>query len=232
MTELERALAALAAEVEWPETPPFELRLEAVEPARPRRRRLLVVAVALALVAIGVAFAVPQARSAILRFLHVGGATIELVSTLPAAEERSLAADLGRPVDRAEAAAALGRDEPLPDSFGRPQLYLRDGVVSALVAAPERVLVSQFRSDAGPAFLKKVAGASTGIEWVELAPELYGVWITGEPHVVIPPAASPRLAGSVLLWERDGVTYRLEGPELTRARALELARALLGLESR
>ena len=36
MSELERALTALAAEVEWPPTPAFELRLE---PVRGRRRR-------------------------------------------------------------------------------------------------------------------------------------------------------------------------------------------------
>jgi hypothetical protein len=232
MSELERALAALAAEVEWPETPSFELRLEAVGPARPRRRRLLVVAIALALVAVGVAFAVPQARSAILRLLHVGGATVELVSTLPAAEERPLAVGLGRPVTEGEAEAALGGPVLLPDLRGEPRLHEQNGIVSVVLAVPEPVLLSQFGFGDGPGLLKKVAGGSTGVEWVELAPDLYGLWLSGGQHVVLFPAAPPRLAGNVLLWERDGVTYRLEGPELTRERALELARELLGLERR
>jgi hypothetical protein len=38
--------------------------------------------------------------------------------------------------------------------------------------------------------------------------------------------APPRLAGNVLVWERDGLTYRLEGATLTKERALELARQI------
>ena len=97
MSELERKLTALGAELEWPETPAFSLRLEAAPARRSRWRRPLVVAIALVVVAIGIAFAVPPARSAILDFLHLGGVTVERVSTLPAAEERPLGAELGRP---------------------------------------------------------------------------------------------------------------------------------------
>jgi hypothetical protein len=234
MTELERALASLAPELEWPPTPRFEpLELLATRPERQRlhRRRALVLAIALALVAVGVAFAVPQARSAILRFLHLGGVTIERVATLPAAEERELAADLGRLVGRAEAEAALGAPVRLPETHGSPALHVREGVVSALLATPEPVLLSQFRSENGAGLLKKVAGSSTGVEWLELAPDVYGVWLAGGRHVVFFPEAPPRLAGNVLLFERDGVTYRLEGPALTRDRAVELAQDVLGLES-
>src|SRR5436305_15001216 len=101
MTELERALQRLAAEVEWPSTPSFELRH-----ARARRRWL--VAVALIVLALGIAFAVPPARSALLRFLHIGSVTIERVDTLPAAVERPLRASLGSPVSAAAARGPLG----------------------------------------------------------------------------------------------------------------------------
>ncbi len=231
MGELERALTALAPEVEWPETPSFALELEPAPTVRPRWRRGLVLAVAAALLAIGLAFAVPQARSAILRFFHLGGVTVERVSTLPEAEERPLAAGLGRPVTESEAEAMLGGPVLLPRMRGEPRLHEQDGIVSTLLAVPEPVLLSQFAFGNGPGLLKKVAGGSTGVEWVELAPDLYGLWITGAQHVVFWPAAPPRLAGNVLLWERDGITYRLEGPKLTRERAVELARELLGLES-
>ena len=223
MSELERALSAVAAEIEWPETPAFELWLER---APRRRRRGLLVAVALALVALGLAFAVPQARSAILRFFHLGGVTVARVSTLPAAEQRPLAADLGVPVSRAEAEAALGGPVALPRVHGEPQLYARDGIVSAVLATPEPVLLSEFRAGEGVSLLKKVAGASTGVEWVRIDPGAEGLWIAGEEHVVFWLAAPPRLAGNVLVWERDGVTYRLEGRTLTKERALELAREL------
>ncbi len=73
-----------------------------------------------------------------------------------------------------------------------------------------------------------MAGISTGVEQARIDAETEGLWIAGEQHVVYWLAAPPRLAGNVLLWERDGVTYRLEGRTLTKERALELARELGG----
>src|SRR5262245_27319729 len=113
MSELERALSALAREIDWPETPAFELRLEPAgaraSARRPWRRRRFVLALAAAVVvvAIGVAFAVPPARSAILRFLHLRGVTIERVTTLPAAEERPLTSGLGPRITPEAAALVL-----------------------------------------------------------------------------------------------------------------------------
>src|SRR5215475_13157087 len=100
---MERELAAL--EVEWPPTPDIASRLELAP--RPSRRWVAVAAVAIA-VAIGAAFAVPQSRSAILRFFHLGGVTVEQVETLPPAEQRPLAAGLGVEVGDARARALLG----------------------------------------------------------------------------------------------------------------------------
>src|SRR5690242_6301195 len=105
MTELERALASL--EIDWPATPSFDLRAHA-HASRLRRRLVLAVAVAV-VVAVASAFAVPQSRSAILRFFHLGGETIERVHTLPPATERSLRASLGHRITRAEGARLLGR---------------------------------------------------------------------------------------------------------------------------
>src|SRR5438093_4497867 len=131
MTELERLLAALAAEVEWPATPDVVGRLD-LAPRR-RSRRPLLVAIVVALAAVAVAMAVPDARSAILRFLHLGGVTIERVATLPPAEERPLAADLGKPVTPERAQAVLGDPFLLPRTAGRPVLYERSGIVSTLL---------------------------------------------------------------------------------------------------
>ena len=163
MSELERELTALGAEVEWPETPAFELRLEPAAPRRSRRRGLVLV-LALVAVAIGIAFAVPPARSAILDLLHLGGVTVERVQTLPAAEERALGADLGRPVTRGEAEEILGGPVRLPRMNGKPRLYEREGVISAVLAAPEPVLVSELRPPGGGALLKKVAGMAGTVE--------------------------------------------------------------------
>ena len=102
--DLERELRGLA--VAWPETP--ELRLELAARVRSRRPLLLAVAVALVVAALAAAVAVPQSRGAILRFLHLGGVTVEVVDTLPSAQERPLAAGLGPVVTTAEARRRLG----------------------------------------------------------------------------------------------------------------------------
>jgi hypothetical protein len=224
MTEIE--LRALAGEIEWPATPDFASRLEPVLAQRPRpgrRRRALLVALAAAVLAVAVAMAVPQARSSILRFFHLGGVTIERVDTLPPAEERPLAADLGDRVTAEQAALVLGTPFALPRAGQAPALYERSGVVSALLAAPGPVLLSQSRFTG---LMKKAAAVSTSVEQVSIAPGAEGIWITGAAHVFFGPELPPRLAGNVLLWEKDGVTFRLEGRTLTRERALELARQI------
>ncbi len=220
MPELERQLQSLAAELDWPTTP--ELRL----PALPDRRRRplgrpLLVAVAVLLIAAVVASLVPGARSAILHWFRIGGARLERVQTLPPAERQSLTAGLGRPVERAEAERALGGAASLPSR----QLYLRNGVVSALIATDAGpVLFGALRSQDAPFVMKKLASGSTNVEFVGVVRNGMGVWVTGAPHVVIFPAAPPRLAGNVLLWTVRGLTYRLEGARLEKQDALDLAR--------
>src|SRR5690348_2741259 len=103
MADLEQRLQGLAAELEWPATPRLAMPTE-----RPRRRRLLVVALAV-LVALAVSLAIPGARSAILRALHLEGVTIERVGVLPRSQERPLGAGLGAPIGPAAAEIVLGR---------------------------------------------------------------------------------------------------------------------------
>jgi hypothetical protein len=212
MTELERDLHALR--IAWPETPDVASRLE----LRPRRRLLVPALVLAAIVAVAAAFAVPQSRSAILRFFHLRGVTVERVGTLPPAEERPLAAGLGSEIDDAQARALLGGPF-LPAAHGT--LFERDGIVSTLLRGP--VLLSEFGA---PEFLKKFA--TSNVEWVTVAPDVQGLWIAGAPHVVFFPDASPRLAGNVLVFATNTRTFRLEGRGLTKADALAEAREILG----
>ena len=224
MTELEQQLLLLAAEIEWPPTPELAL------PALPEHRRRplwrpLLVAAAVLLVAACVAALVPGARSAILHWFRIGGASVERVQTLSPAERRSLGAAVGRPVGAAEAERALGAPVRLPHNAR--QLYLQGGVVSALLeTGTGPVLLSELRSQDLPLLVKKLASGSTSVEFVTVAGDT-GAWITGGPHVVIFPAAPPRLAGNTLLWVDAGVTYRLEGARLDRQEALTLARSLV-----
>ena len=212
MTELERDLRSLR--VAWPETPDVASRVE----LRPRRRLLLPALVVAAVVAVAAAFAVPQSRSALLRFFHLRGVTVERVDTLPPAEERPLAAGLGTVVGDARAGTLLGGPF-LPPEHGT--LYERDGIVSTLLRGP--VLLSEFGA---PEFLKKFV--TSKVEWVKVAPDVQGLWIAGAPHVVFFPGASPRLAGNVLVFATNTRTYRLEGAGLTQEDALAKAREILG----
>jgi hypothetical protein len=221
MPELDRELRSLAGEVSWPPTPTFALPLEA--PRRARRRPVLL-AVA-AVVALAVAFSVPAARSAILRIFHLGGVSVERVDVLPPAQERPLGAGLGPVVHAAAARTALGAAVRLPKLKGEPQLHLRDRVVSVLLAAPQPVLLSEFRD--GVFLLKKIAGSTTHIVYVRLGTGP-GLWIAGAGHVLALPDAPPRLAGNVLVWQLGPITYRLEGKELSKQTALRLAAEIDG----
>jgi hypothetical protein len=216
--DLERELRAL--EVDWPPTP--ELRL-VLEPRGRRSRRPLFAAVALALVTLAAAFAVPQSRGAILRFLHLGGESIEFVETLPPAGTRPLDAGLGSPVSEAQARAQIPT-LLLPPVSGRLRLHRSGEVVSVVfVHAGKPVLLSELRSGQGY-LLKKLAG-STNAEWVNVR-GMYGPWLSGAPHVFFFPREPARLAGNTLIWESLGTTYRLEGPGLSKADALALAGSL------
>ena len=222
--ELERDLEALAAEVAWPPTP--ELRLQ-LDPRRRRRfvegRRALVLVVAVLLLALAVAFAVPSARTAILRFFHLRGATVELVDRLPPAQERDLGADLANPVSLEQAERDLGFRILLPPHAGRPPVHEFAHTVSMLLAAPEPVLLTELHvgNENGPGILKKLAGIGSGVEWVDVGGDP-GLWVPGG-HVFFGPGAPARIAGNVLLWVHGGITLRLEGKHLAKNAAIRFA---------
>jgi hypothetical protein len=221
--DLARELSSLAEHVDWPATP--ELRL-ALEPrARRRGRRPLLAAIAFAaILALAAAFAVPESRGAILRFLHLGGVTIERVDTLPPAEQRPLEAGLGSAVTLSEAKRLFGHDVLAPDLSPLPQLHLQGNNIVSMVFehSGEPVLLNEFGFGGG--FLKKFAAGGTSIKDGGMG--VPSLWISGAVHDVFFPGASPRLAGNTLVWEADGVTYRLEGHSLSQADAVALARSL------
>ncbi len=221
MSELERELRSLA--IEWPETPALTPVL-----GRQRSRRPLVLALAALLVALAVALAVPPARSAILRFLHLRGETIEFVGTLPAAQERSLTAGLGRELPLAEAEARAGFTALLPAHARVHHAFARPGVLAIRLGKGR--LLSEL-SGVGLDVQKKLLPGATRLQAVEVGGEP-GLWIEGGPHVLVflgpggvIETRTLRLAGNVLVWEHGALTLRLEGP-LTLAEALRVAGAV------
>src|SRR5436305_3580227 len=123
--QLEPEMRALASEIAWPPTPALRPELE---PRRRELRRPLLAAVALVATAIAAAFAVPQSRGAILRFFHLGSVTVQLVDTLPAAQERPLGASVGPVVPVVAARNTLQGTLLLPRLESTPPLHVTSGV--------------------------------------------------------------------------------------------------------
>ena len=239
MRELEQRLVVLGQGLDVPDVPDFAPRVLAriAEPRpSPRRRRLALAFALVAVAALLAALAIPDARSALLRLLDIGGARIELVDDLPevtAPPELELV--LGKQVSLGEARRDAGFDllelDEEPDA-----VFLGDrGTVWFLYGTPDvvRLLVSQTPNVAidEPFILKKLAGSGTQVEqaFVRGSPSYF---LSGEPHLVllldelgaeIPESA--RLARDVLIWAERGRTVRLEG-DLAQEKALELADSL------
>jgi hypothetical protein len=230
VNDLERSLRELGGEIAWPATPRFELDLEPVRPrfVLPRLRPLaLGLAILLAALAGVLAFS-PGARSAFLEIFRLEGATVERVETLPDVPAQRI--DYGDRVTRAEAERRVGFE--LLDLGDPDAVFIRgDRMASLVYGDPDRprLVLSQLRGSVWDGFVKKAGSRGTTIEEVTVEGER-GLFISGDEHFVMFQDERGNitdertyLAGTVLLWNRDGLLLRLEG-DLTRDQALELAR--------
>jgi hypothetical protein len=218
VTELEQALLDLGRRLELPPTPDLAAavtrRLAAPKPTgRPwfARRRLVLVLAAL-VVALGAAFAVPPARTAILEFLGLRGATIERVAELPdiPAEPGSEppgillpdvpapgfdVAQLGERVSLADAQERAGFEVVVPAALGEPDLvYIEESVPGgsvSLVYLPNTkkptvtgvgLLLTQFSGELSPDLVGKLVHGGADVEQVAIG-GAPGYWLSGEPHV-------------------------------------------------
>jgi hypothetical protein len=219
---LEHELRALP--IAFPPEP--DLTRGVLERLERRRRRVWLVPVLAALAAVGALLAIPQTRAAILDFLRIGGEEIRRVDTQPRAPERP--PQLGRSVTLDEAQAAVDFPLLVPDADA--EAFLDRSIPEMVNLRWNGLLLQQWRGEQLP-FVQKQAGPGSQIVslLVRGAP---GVWLTGARHEVVYRDAqgevlsqTRRLAGDVLIWERDGITYRLEGAR-TRGQALAAARNL------
>lgn len=225
MTEQE--LRALAAWVELPEERDLAQAVRARLRGRPFRRRALVLVLAAALVAVAVAFAVPPARSAILRVFHLRGVRIEYVDRLPNVQTTPL--DLGIAIRRADAERTAGFRPLASDLLGEPDEISWDGSLLWYRYGRTRLLVSQFRGRERLDLVKKVVEPQTMITPVYVNGEP-GYFITGGKHFLYLASGGVvrqelvRLGREVLLWQHGPLTLRLEG-DLTLGQALKIARS-------
>jgi hypothetical protein len=245
VTELELQLRALSGEIDFPPGPDLRARVRAeLGERRSRRaflpRRTLVIALAALAVAIGAAFAVPPARTAILEWLGLRGVEIRRVAEPPTAPTTPVGADLGLGVHvtlaEAKRRASFRVVAPKLDSLAAPEVYFASSLPGGQVGlvygpAGNRLLLTQFQATPGFPYIQKSVGPGTKVESVTVDGQL-GFWLTGDPHELfyedtrgVVRDETIRLAGNVLLWERGPVTLRLEGAD-TKAEALRIARSV------
>jgi hypothetical protein len=228
LPELDRELRALAAFVDFPVERDLAPGVRGRLAPRPRRMipwRRLAVAAAIVLVAgLATAMAVPDARTAILRFIGLESVTVIHVDELPPAASGPAA--YGESVSLAEAERVTGFRPLLPD-IRKPDSvnvnsYSPELVILLWGHPGTRLRLSELRS-MGPQTIEKYVLAEQRTERVEVDGHP-GIWVEGT-HVVSELFGQPRLAGNALLWQQDGLLLRLEG-RLSRDQALRIARSV------
>lgn len=245
MNELERLLVELGRTMREPEPPPAarraagRLRREQLPPRRLRLRGAVAVALVAGAVA-GIA-AVAPARTSILRFFHLGGVTVERVDRLqlPPVSPRGPLAP-GREISLARARARVSFTVLVPKQHPAPTHtfhYGSDppgGQVSLVYGSLERprLLVTEFLGTNVEGVFVKKAGRRTSVERV-LVDRDPGIWLGGAKHAFsfldgagTTRSYETRLAGNTLVWQRGGLTLRLEG-DLSRSEAIRLARSFV-----
>jgi hypothetical protein len=221
LPELELELRALGAQVQLPDERDLVPAIRARLTTTPRRymhwQRVAVIAVLVLAVALGAAMAVPDARTAILRFFGLESVTIVRVSELPPAGPANVFNS--DPVTLEQAEQLLGFRPLLPD-VGPPDAIrisrLADLVVIVYGRDRARLRLTELNYGA----VEKFVLGPQRVERVRVG-RYPGVWIEGR-HVVQFAQGLPQLAGNTLLWEQAGLTLRLEG-RLTKEQALRIA---------
>jgi hypothetical protein len=211
------------------------------------RRVLIVLAACLAILALVVA-ASPVARATIARLFAIPG-----VSISRAPQGRLALSPVGAKLDlgaRTTLAAAQRHTRftielPHYQSIAQPDEVYINGPLPGQISLVYRaraglpraahtgvgLLITEFRAALELGVLKKVASMGSRVENVQFG-GARGVWLSGAPHffayatgddnVIVEPF---RLADNGLLWERGGITYRLEG-SMSEAVALRIAESM------
>ncbi|MEV4545928.1 hypothetical protein [Micromonospora echinaurantiaca] len=242
MDDLERELRALSTSLRTPEPPDVTARVRARLAAPPAPRRIRWrrwrLHLAAALVALLVALLPPgraAVADAVAGLLRFAGITVDTSSgpALPTGTPSPMPSQ--RPAALTETQRAVRFPIRVPTALGPPEQVLvadPDGTgghrVATLLYRGGALRLDAFDGRLDPVFQKQASGS--GAEWVQLDGD-FAVWVGG-PHAVAyvdrtgtVRVETARLAGSTLIWQEAGVTYRLEG-EVTQAEALRIAGTL------
>lgn len=187
---------------------------------------------------------VPPVRQAVANLLEVAGIQVEFGDAPELPPPSNLAP--GDQVDMESAARAVDFPILTPSTIEPPtavhllQWELGTQVFLAWVASDRLpqvgesstgLLLAEFRADLDQAFFSKIVEGGTTVDRV-VVNGVPAYWLAGSPHVFMFEAGpsdlvedETRLTGNVLIWERDGITYRLESG-LNRDQTLEIAESL------
>ena len=216
-----------------------------------RLRRSLLLAAALTMLVVGAALAVRLGLD--LLSVESGPIPSQPASPTPTAatgDPGSVGArlGLGTALTLDEVRAAAPFEVVVPAVLGSPgAVYLggpdlrgqvsfvygpRDGVPPATTLDGAGLLITQNHGEPDDGLAHKLVDAGLATIEPVSVDGARGLWITGEPHVfwyLAPDGStiqeSRRLIGDTLVWERDGVLYRIEGAA-SLSRALEIATSM------
>jgi hypothetical protein len=234
--DLEQSLTAAGQRIAWPDDADLTRSVRsAIGNDTPRRlswaRGLAYAATFAALVVALSLLSFPGVRTAVADFLGIGGVRIDTGGSAPTPTGDP---DLGERMSLSQARDGVAFEVRVPAALGRPDSVWLDTEVSGgqvalayesspdLPAPPGNdlgALVTQFPdAEVSDIALKKVTGSQPGTTFEPVTVEGdQGFWVSGEPHVIayLEPDGdirneTVRLAGNVLLWESNGVTYRIE----------------------
>jgi hypothetical protein len=187
----------------------------------------------------------PTARTAVANFLGIKGVRIQYGPSPTPRVNPSPDLRLGSRVSLSEAEARAGFEVETPtlEGFGTPDdVYFSNEISGGQVTLLYRprpslppttvpnvgILLAEFRGEVRRDYMGKVVGPETQIESasVDGTP---GVWLEGKPHFFAYldrngeiQQATIRLAGNTLLWEKDGLSFRLESA-LSKDEAIRIA---------
>jgi hypothetical protein len=173
-------------------------------------------------------------------------------STAPSPSARPTSLDFGEPTTLAAVTAAAPFAVRVPGALPPPDVVFDGGprlrgqiaflydATADLPAAPllsgSGLLVTQTLGNPDDGLAHKLADNGLATVTSVTVNETAGYWIAGQPHVfwyLAPDGSvvedSRRLVGDTLVWERDGVLYRIEGA-ITLDRALEIAESMTPVE--